>query len=67
MLQGGRAHYCRNFGAVAPVYRATDRYDRELRVVRRRLADGSYKSIAGERRERGLARRYLGGFRLGWC
>lgn len=44
-----------------------DRYDRELRVVRRRQADGSFASAAQAMREVGLARRYLGGFRRGWC
>ena len=57
----------RPFELIAPVYRDRDRYGRELRVVRRVLADGSYQSIAGELRERGHARRYLGGLRSGWC
>ena len=55
------------FELVAPLYRDTDRYGRDLRVVRRVLADGSWQNIAGEMRQRGLARRYLGGFRSGWC
>lgn len=57
----------RPFELVAPVYRDTDRYGRDLRVVRRLQADGSYQNIADEMRERGMARRYLGGFRSGWC
>lgn len=44
-----------------------DRYGRELRAVRRVKADGSYASIAEQMRESGLARRYLGGLRDGWC
>ncbi len=57
----------RPFEMVAPLYRATDRYGRDLRVVRRKLADGSYQNMAEEMRKSGLARRYLGGFRSGWC
>jgi micrococcal nuclease len=55
------------FEMVAPVYRDHDMYGRDLRVVRRKLADGSNQSIAEEMRESGLARRYLGGLRSGWC
>ena len=55
------------FEMVAPIYRATDRYGRDLRVVRRKLGDGSMQSIAAEMRESGFARRYLGGFKAGWC
>ena len=57
----------RPFELVAPLYRSTDRYGRDLRVVRRRLADGSWQNIADEMRRSGLARRYLGGFKTGWC
>lgn len=39
----------------------------QLRVVRRLLADGRYQDMADEMRRSGLARRYLGGFRSGWC
>lgn len=55
------------FEMVAPVYGSTDRYGRELRVIRRPLPDGGTQSIAVQMRESGLARRYLGGFRSGWC
>ncbi|HET9811972.1 MAG TPA: thermonuclease family protein [Sphingomicrobium sp.] len=55
------------FEMVAPIYRARDRYGRDLRVIRRTLPDGSYESIADEMRESGVARRYLGGLRGGWC
>jgi endonuclease YncB( thermonuclease family) len=44
-----------------------DRYGRDLRVVRRLSGNGGYHSIAEEMRKSGLARRYLGGFRSGWC
>ena len=57
----------RPFELVAPLYRSTDRYGRDLRVARRLLADGSYQNMAEEMRRSGLARRYLGGFRSGWC
>ncbi len=57
----------RPFELVAPLYRDHDRYGRDLRVVRRLLADGSYQNLADEMRRSGLARRYLGGFRSGWC
>ena len=43
-----------------------DRYGRDLRVIERRLADGSMQSIAGEMREAGLARRYVGR-KSSWC
>jgi hypothetical protein len=29
--------------------------------------DGSYQNMAEEMRKSGLARRYLGGFKTGWC
>ena len=44
-----------------------DRYGRDLRTVRRMLPDGSEQDIADDMRESGLARRYLGGFKIGWC
>ena len=55
------------FEMVAPLYGDTDRYGRDLRMVRRTLPDGSMQSIASEMRESGHARRYLGGLRGGWC
>jgi hypothetical protein len=57
----------RPFELVAPIYRDHDMYGRELRVVRRLMPDGSHASIAELMRKSGLARRYLGGFRMGWC
>ena len=56
-----------SFEMVAPVYGKTDRYGRDLRTVRRTLPDGSTQSIADEMREAGLAHRYLGGLKPGWC
>ena len=55
------------FEMVAPMYGSKDRYGRDLRVVRRKLPDGSFRSIATEMRDNGLAHRYLGGFKAGWC
>ena len=55
------------FEMVAPIYRTQDRYGRDLRVIRRKLPDGSVQSIASDMRESGLANRYLGGIKMGWC
>ena len=55
------------FEMVAPLYGRQDRYGRDLRVIRRNLPDGGTQSIAGEMRESGLAHRYMGGFKPGWC
>ena len=55
------------FEMVAPAYGDHDRYGRDLRVIRRKLPDGSYQSIAADMRTSGLAHRYLGGFKTGWC
>ena len=50
------------FEMVAPVYGKQDRYGRDLRSIRR-----GDQSIADAMRESGLAHRYLGGFKPGWC
>ena len=55
------------FEMLAPPFRSRDRYGRDLRTLRRKRPDGSYNVIARQMRETGLARRYLGGFRSGWC
>ena len=55
------------FELVAPLYGQKDRYGRDLRVIRRTRPDGSTQSIAEEMRESGLAHRYMGGFKPGWC
>jgi len=52
---------------VAPVYGRQDRYGRDLRSISGVAPDGSTQSIADEMRESGLAHRYLGGFKPGWC
>jgi len=44
-----------------------DRYGRDLRALTRIRPDGTEQSIAEDMRASGLARRYLGGFRGGWC
>jgi endonuclease YncB( thermonuclease family) len=44
-----------------------DRYERDLRAIRRVKSDGTEQFIAGDMRESGFARRYLGGFKGGWC
>ena len=43
-----------------------DRYGRDLRVITRRLPEGTAQSIAAEMRQAGLARRYVGR-KLSWC
>lgn len=55
------------FEMVAPLYGQKDRYGRDLRVIRRTQPDGTTQSIADEMRESGLAHRYMGGFKPGWC
>ena len=51
----------------APVYGTHDRYGRDLRTIIRTRPDGSEQGIAADMRDSGLARRYLGGFKSGWC
>ena len=55
------------FDMVGSVTRDKDRYGRDLRALNRANADGTTTSIAEEMRESGLANRYLGGVKLGWC
>ena len=55
------------FDMVGSVTRDKDRYDRDLRAINRANPDGSTTSIAEEMRSSGLAHRYAGGFKLGWC
>lgn len=57
----------RPFELVGRIDDPVDRYDRELKTVRRLLPDGGYESIGAILRQEGHARRYLGGFRPGWC
>jgi len=55
------------FHMVGSVTRDKDRYGRDLRALDRANADGTTISIAEEMRESGLAHRYLGGYKSGWC
>lgn len=55
------------FEMVAPLYGQRDRYGRDLRALRRTRSDGSVQSIADDMRTAGLAHRYLGGLKPGWC
>ena len=55
------------FEMVAWAHNRKDRYGRELMAPRRVGEGGNRVSIAEEMRRSGLARRYLGGFRGGWC
>ena len=55
------------FDMVGSVTGDKDRYGRDLRAINRPTASGTPISIAAEMRASGLARRYLGGFKPGWC
>ncbi|MEO7564136.1 MAG: thermonuclease family protein [Sphingomicrobium sp.] len=55
------------FQMVGRIDDSHDRYGRDLRALSRVRADGTTQSIAEDMRASGLARRYLGGFRGGWC
>jgi endonuclease YncB( thermonuclease family) len=55
------------FAMTAPTYGDKDRYGRDLRTLTRTAPNGSEQSIASEMRESGLANRYLGGLKRGWC
>jgi micrococcal nuclease len=55
------------FEMVAPIYGQKDRYSRDLRVIRRTRPDEGTQSIADDIRTTGLAHRYMGGFKPGWC
>ena len=55
------------FEMVGRIDDSQDRYGRDLRALRRVRPDGSVQSIAEDMRNSGVARRYMGGFRSGWC
>ena len=55
------------FEMVGRSFNDQDRYGRDLRVVKRVRPNGSEQNIADAMRESGLARRYLGGLKGGWC
>ena len=54
------------FEMVGRVDDMQDRYGRDLRLVRRKLPDGNYQSIAEEMRKNGLAHRYIS-MKTSWC
>jgi len=56
-----------SFRMTARIDEARDKYGRELRIVKRVNPDGSEDRLADHMREGGFARRYLGGWRGGWC
>jgi endonuclease YncB( thermonuclease family) len=55
------------FDMVGSITRDKDRYGRDLRALNRINPDGTPTSIAEEMRKSGLAHRYLGGYKSGWC
>ena len=55
------------FEMVGRIDEPTDRYGRDLRTLRRQLTGGGTEYAAEVMRDAGLARRYSGGFRSGWC
>ena len=55
------------FRLSARIDEPADRYGRDLAIVKRVAPDGSEDRLADFMRERGYARRYLGGARGGWC
>ena len=57
----------RPFQMVGRIDDQKDRYGRDLRVIRRLRGDGGYQNMAEQLRQAGLAHRYLGGFKTGWC
>ena len=46
---------------------STPGYGRDLRSVRRTFPNGGTQSISDDMRDSGLAHRYLGGYKPGWC
>lgn len=55
------------FEMVGRIAGSQDRYGRDLRALRRVRPDGTVQSIAEDMRSSGVARRYVGGLRGGWC
>ena len=55
------------FTMTANRFDRTDRYGRDLRHISRPLPGGETQSIAAEMRDAGLAHRYTGGWKAGWC
>ena len=55
------------FEMVGRSFNDQDRYGRDLRALSRARSDGSMQSTADDMRASGLAHRYLGGYKSGWC
>ena len=55
------------FEMVGRSFNDRDLYGRDLRALTRARSDGSVQSIADDMRASGLAHRYLGGYKIGWC
>ncbi|OCC23837.1 hypothetical protein MB02_08360 [Croceicoccus estronivorus] len=55
------------FAMTARIDDPTDRYGRNLRIMKRKAPDGTEDRLADFMRNEGGARRYLGGYRGGWC
>ncbi len=51
----------------ARTYDQTDRYGREVRIVKRPYPDGHVERLSDHMIEGGYARRYIMGYRAGWC
>ena len=48
-------------------YDEVDRYGREVRIVSRAYPDGEVRRLAKYMTDGGYARRYIMGYRAGWC
>ena len=55
------------FQMTARLDQPTDRYGRDLRIVKRLAPDGREDRLADFMQAEGEARSYLGGYRGGWC
>ena len=55
------------FQTTAKRYDRTDRYGREVRIVTRAYPGGEVRKLADHMIEGGYARRYIMGYRAGWC
>jgi endonuclease YncB( thermonuclease family) len=56
-----------SFRLSARIDQPIDRYGRELRIVKRINPDGSEDRLADYMTAGGFVRRYMGGWRGGWC
>ena len=55
------------FQMTAKRYDRTDRYGRDVRIVQRAYPGGEVRKLADYMIEGGYARRYIMGYRAGWC